>query len=622
MAEARLKGKLTMDDSQFQAVLRRSAANAVKFSSGVGKSIATAGVVGFSAMGAAALGASAALAVATKRALDLGGTFSDLRSRTGASVKSLVLLDKAFTDAGIGGEKVGDVVNRLQKAIEGGNPALEEMGLNLDALKKLSPDQQLATVGRAIMRLKSPSEQTAAAMEIFGKSGGQLLTLFSDTSALKNAAAFLGSMPDILEKNADRFDAMSDKLNSIPDKLPQFGAGLADAIPPEFDAALDRIVNLDTAKIGQSLGRDISNKLKDKSIYDAVGDIGAGFITVMSAAALSIGKILGAQVLQALNGPAMRFQARIEHAASTMLRMLNIDKSVDIPDLDRTIQIKTEMRDDIGRIGGGKDGLNFIGKGLQKQIDDLNKKRADAIASGNSAESLEDIYARLEQSGGAKAGFGQGASSAEIIEAEIEKLRAMLAKLIPSTVNAATDELNKPEQYGPPIPPGFFGGAPGPSTATAPAPLPSVPAPSQSNAMPAAPTEPQGRQRATKITGAKYKDRGSIFDPNSERALAIQPLIGPKYQSPSAHAKLQSMDTSWALLQRKEGPPSVMSEPSVRVPGQPRTTVESQARATKILGAAATAKKKAEKAAEKEKDEKGGPLEQIAAILESWNSKD
>ncbi len=71
-------------------------------------------------------------------------------------------------------------IGRLQKSIYDGNEAFGKLGLKLSDLKRLSPIDAMQRVGDAIGNLKSPTDRTKAAMDLFGKSGAKLLQVFND----------------------------------------------------------------------------------------------------------------------------------------------------------------------------------------------------------------------------------------------------------------------------------------------------------------------------------------------------------------------------------------------------------------------------------------------------------
>lgn len=240
------------------------------------------------ARGAAlAIGAMAAaaggLSVGIKGALDLGGTLSDLNTRTGVAIDSLVVLREAFKNNGMQAEAVGPAVNRLQKALAGvneegepTNATFEQLGLNMDALKKMSPEQQFAAVGKALNGLEDPAARSAAAMAIFGKSGGEMLTLFADTSAMENAAKEMGAQAKILRDNAALFDNISDFIsNAIPAKLQGFFVGMAEQIAPVLAPLVEFFRGTDFTEMGRKVGAVIAflvQSLTDGSLWKIIAD--------------------------------------------------------------------------------------------------------------------------------------------------------------------------------------------------------------------------------------------------------------------------------------------------------------------------------------------------------------
>ena len=68
------------------------------------------------AVGAAFVGVRAA-AQSFSAAIALGGQLNDLSARTGESAGNLLILRRAFENAGAGADSVGTTINRLQRAI-------------------------------------------------------------------------------------------------------------------------------------------------------------------------------------------------------------------------------------------------------------------------------------------------------------------------------------------------------------------------------------------------------------------------------------------------------------------------------------------------------------------------
>ena len=195
-------------------------------------------------------------------ALDMGGRLNDLSDRTGLAVDRVLLLERAFQNAGVGADSLGPRLNKMQKSIvdaEDGTSkaayAFVDLGLSLSQLKNLSPEEQLRTIGKAIAAIPDPSQRAATAMEIFGKSGGALNQVFANfDDEVETAKKQLGSLPDIMKAGSSQFDRISDNLVVVGGKFIEFAAGLIDKVKPALDAVTTALSMIDAAQIGQEIG--------------------------------------------------------------------------------------------------------------------------------------------------------------------------------------------------------------------------------------------------------------------------------------------------------------------------------------------------------------------------------
>jgi hypothetical protein len=228
--------------------------------------------VGATLAGAAAklgsMAIDAAFSVATKTiasfgdALNMGGRLNDLADRTGLAVDRVLLLERAFQNAGVGADSLGPILNKMQKALvdaEDGTSkaayAFADLGLSLSQLRGLSPEEQLRTIGKAIAAIPDPAQRAATAMEIFGKSGGALNQVFANfDDEIETAKLQLGSLPDIMKAGSSQFDRISDNLVVVGGKFIEFAAGLIDKVKPALDAVTTALSMFDAAKVGQEIG--------------------------------------------------------------------------------------------------------------------------------------------------------------------------------------------------------------------------------------------------------------------------------------------------------------------------------------------------------------------------------
>lgn len=196
-----------------------------------------------------------------KDALDLGGKLTDLSAQTGESAGNLLILQKAFDNTGIGADAVGGALAKLNKSIFGADEesqkavaAFGRMGISLDELKGKAPTDQLALVASGLQSIPDPAIRSATAMEIFGKSGYQLLPFLTNFSGeIAQARDEVGSMADIMNRRSDVFDAVSDRFLTISQKVRDFAAGILDKALPAVDAITLAISRIDAAAIGQRL---------------------------------------------------------------------------------------------------------------------------------------------------------------------------------------------------------------------------------------------------------------------------------------------------------------------------------------------------------------------------------
>ena len=245
-AKADLKTTISADMTGFSATMRRAGGLAATTGAKIGKSLGGAGKAlggiaktsaiagaGLAAVGAAAAGVGFTLGI--KNAADLGGKLADLSARTGIAAGDLAVMGRAFEDNGVSADKIGGVINKLQKTITdfgtGSKTAakpFEKLGISFDQISKLNPSDQFQLIQSKIAAIQSPTERAAVAMQLFGKSGGELLTLFSDGKAFANAGTFLGSQAEILNRNAALFDSISDILARAGEKFQGFFVGILD----------------------------------------------------------------------------------------------------------------------------------------------------------------------------------------------------------------------------------------------------------------------------------------------------------------------------------------------------------------------------------------------------------
>lgn len=194
-------------------------------------------------------------------AFDMGGMLSDLSSQNSETAGNILVLQTAFQDCGVGADSLGQSLAMMRKALAGvsesGEPTnkmFNRLGLDMEALKGMEAKEQLETIAVAIRGLASPTEQTSAAMTLFGRSGVKMLSFLKTNDAISQAEGSLGGLPALMDRSAAAFDMISDRIGHIKNKTKGFWAGVAEGLAPMFDEVTKTLDGIDLTGIGQKIG--------------------------------------------------------------------------------------------------------------------------------------------------------------------------------------------------------------------------------------------------------------------------------------------------------------------------------------------------------------------------------
>lgn len=231
---------------------------------------ALAGVAGKIAVFAAGFVAVQAVVGAFKDAIDLGGQLNDLSARTGETSGNLMILQRAFENAGAGADSVGPQLNKLQRFMFAARDASSEqaktlasLGVTYDELKGKAPISQMQLLAEKIAGVKDDGERAAMAIALFGKSGGELLPLLRGmTDGLDQARRQLGSAPDAINATAKALDDIGDNLNAISTKSMEFALGLLTKLAPALVDLTDKLATIDAAGFGTAISGYVEATLR------------------------------------------------------------------------------------------------------------------------------------------------------------------------------------------------------------------------------------------------------------------------------------------------------------------------------------------------------------------------
>lgn len=280
--------------------------------SGVGMAVETIGAL---AKAGAVVGGVFAAGVA--HAYNFGSEMQDMADRTGMPIGKLMVLTQALKDSGVEFEALVPAVKKMNVALvtaakSGNGTAFTQIGLSVEELLNKEPADQFEAIATAISKLGSTAARTKAAVDIFGKSGVNMLSFFSDAEAMKTARDSLGKQAGILEKNAAVFDRISDRLGRVGAKIRGFfigaGAGLA-GIVDNLTAQFDKV---DLAPFGEKVAEMLKDGMKwGFALWEDPKGVMGYFWEVAKTKALELANWLHDAVEGAFPGMAVAIEAAI-----------------------------------------------------------------------------------------------------------------------------------------------------------------------------------------------------------------------------------------------------------------------------------------------------------------------
>ena len=175
---------------QVAATTKKVAASAAAMGKAF-KSAATFGLSAFAGMGAAIAGFGTASAAVFAR---VGDSIDKMAKRSGIGVEALQGLRFAAEQSGSSIAVVEKSIFKLDRAIGdaiGGSTALQDdfaqLGVDVNALSQMTPEQQLGVMADALMAIENPAERAAIGARLMGRGFEELQPLLQEGSQGINA---------------------------------------------------------------------------------------------------------------------------------------------------------------------------------------------------------------------------------------------------------------------------------------------------------------------------------------------------------------------------------------------------------------------------------------------------
>jgi hypothetical protein len=254
-------------------------------------------VGGLTAMRTAVAGLGLGLAVS--KTVEYASALSDLSAKSGISVEGLQRLNIASSQVGLTMNDAVTGINQFQRRLADDDKsavaAVKKLGLSVDELRALRPDEAFVRIATAISEIPNQGDRMLAAYDLMGKGGEKLVPLILNADLLKDSHI---TMSKEAIEGLDRLDDMWEvvKLNvlsalgvvlgEIVDtwtiKVPRIWAVAKFAVNELVTSLLVAFVRIVTGV--QALYRDVKLWLVDRFtqfVIDPVKALYAGFVTAV-----------------------------------------------------------------------------------------------------------------------------------------------------------------------------------------------------------------------------------------------------------------------------------------------------------------------------------------------------
>jgi hypothetical protein len=203
-----------------------------------------------------ALGAAGALAAVgtamvamTRRSMQNADELAKSARQIGLTTDRLQAMQLVAQEAGI---STGALTNslgimqrnivELERGTAGQTRAFEALGLSIRDLQGLNADEQFERIAERLNRIEDPAQRTAIAMEVFGRSGREVINMLDGYSdKLQDATEFQRRFGIAIEQT----DAEAiERANDAVGRLREAFGGLGNVLAVRFAPAIERASNM------------------------------------------------------------------------------------------------------------------------------------------------------------------------------------------------------------------------------------------------------------------------------------------------------------------------------------------------------------------------------------------
>lgn len=271
---AKLVARLELQSTQFQTELEKTNQKLLGFQKRTTSSLSSI-ERDFKSFGSMLKGAFATVGVAfltnsIHQAIEFGDEIGKAAEKAGIGAAQMSELAHAAKTADVELADLSTSIRKMQIAISqavGGNKTLQKtfraIGVDARAIKDIAPDEAFERIADGIAGIENPANRARAATELLGKSGAELLPLFS-----RGAAGIREAREEAVRLGTALSDADVQRLQEADDAikaLRQSFSGLATTLTAEVAPVLATVLNGMRAYVSGDFTKNLSAQLSDLS---------------------------------------------------------------------------------------------------------------------------------------------------------------------------------------------------------------------------------------------------------------------------------------------------------------------------------------------------------------------
>ena len=185
-------------------------------------------------------------------AMDDMGKMDEFATRLGMSADSLTVLGYAAEQTGASQETMNASLQKMQNLIgeaaagsKTAAQAFDQIGLSVGQLMEMTPDEQFTAIADKIQDVGSASQRTKIALDIFGKSGGELINLLAGGSEGLDVFGKEAEQIGLLMGNArSDVEAAGDSINKMKRAWGAFVQQVAIAVAPALATIAEELATI------------------------------------------------------------------------------------------------------------------------------------------------------------------------------------------------------------------------------------------------------------------------------------------------------------------------------------------------------------------------------------------